>query len=169
MGRFGFDHDRFGFGRDFDHDRFFGGFGLGFSPFWGFGGYPFLDFSYLPYYSYGYPYDYSYGYPYDYSYGYGSPYYGVGDYGYSRRLWLFRLRAWPIRPPTMECSVGTDIAQPAVSGENASPPPASENPPVDNKFYNDAFDAFHRGDYRDAMRWAEHAAIESPQDIKCIG
>lgn len=152
---------RSGFGRDFDHDRFFGS-GLGF---WGFGGYPFLDFSYLPYFSTGYPYDYFYSYPYGYSYGYGAPYYGASDYGYSGD-YGYAAPAVAYSAPGYEASVGTGITQPAVSDENANPPPASESPAPDSKFYTSAFDAFHRGDYRGAVRWAEHAAIESPQDIR---
>lgn len=117
--------------------------GLGFGPFWGFGGYPFYDFSYLPYFGYGgggYPYagDYDYGYPYD---------YGVGGYGYSAPVATYAATDDMAYEPISPADEG------AVAGEEGG-------------FLSAAMDAFRRGDYHDAIRLAEHAAVDTPRDVK---
>ena len=53
----------------------------------------------------------------------------------------------------------------------AQPPPlATDSPDASGneglQYYNDARSAFSQGEYRDAMRLAGHAAVESPQNPK---
>jgi hypothetical protein len=123
-------------------------FGLGFEPFDFFGGYPLLDFSYLPYY---YPYSgYSdYGWLPDYGTG-GYPYYDYSNYDSSAAGEL---------APYYVSTDGIDTMQPLAAAE-------SGNRPSPGTYYTEALDAFRRGDYHEAMRLTQHAAVDMPQDVK---
>ncbi len=120
---------------------------------WGYWGFPF-GFGYWG----GYPFGWG-GYWGDYFYPYGPVYgdvYPMSDYGYSY----------------------TDDGQYAANyPTNPSPPVAADNPPptvVDGEataneglqYYNEARTAFAQGDYHSALRLAEHAGVESPQNAK---
>ncbi len=117
-------------------------FGYGYGGYGYFGGYPFSDFSYLPY---SYPYgDYS-----DFGVG-GYPDYSSYDY------------SMPIASdvgPDYGLSGGVDTAQPGIAEDNSRLSSAGE-------FHSAALDAFRRGDYHEAIRLAEHAAIDNPKDVK---
>jgi hypothetical protein len=136
----GMDHGvRGGWERGFDHDHdHFGHFGGW--PFWGLGwggwgwGYPWYGWG-GGYWSPGYAYDY--GYPY-YG-GYGG--YGSGDYIYGS-------------------TSDTAAYAPSESTVAVSPEASDEA----GEFFSRAITAFQQGDYKDALRWAGHAAIENPQD-----
>jgi tetratricopeptide (TPR) repeat protein len=44
--------------------------------------------------------------------------------------------------------------------------PATDEPSLGNEFLHDALDAFHRGEYAQAVRLGNHAAVESPKNPK---
>jgi hypothetical protein len=110
--------------------------GGGFFPYWGVG-YPGLDFSYLPY---------------GYGYGNGHP---LGDYG------EYTVGAAPhadysdYSVPMAASDVVSDY------GEGAEVSPVAES----KGYLSEAVDAFYRGDYQEAVRLGEHAAVDAPQDV----
>ncbi len=139
-GHYGWDH-YYGY---YHHYPYFWGFGW---PYWGFG-WPYwglglgLGLSY-PYYPYVYTYDV---YPYDDYNGY--------VYQYA-----------PSQPATAVAG------NPAASVTAAYPPEKDQAAlrsmdPEAVQFFDSARDAFTKGEYRDALRQASHAAIEAPQNPK---
>jgi len=133
-----------------EHFGRYGGFGFG--PYWGFGGYQFLDFSYLPYFGYG-----GWGYPSGGYYDYGSPYdYGVGGglpYDYSAPVASYAPTSYGMTGDLQATEPIPSADQGAVTEEEGS-------------YLADALGAFHRGDYHEAIRLDEHAAVDTPRDAK---
>jgi len=131
-----FDHN---FGRrHFDFDDF--GFAWWSPWFWNWG--------YPGYYGYSYPWYYDYGYPLYPSYysDYGYP----SDYGYAS--------------PSQTVSNTYNYVYPAPSPE-AAPAVSTEDSSV-RQWYADAVTQFRQGNYREALRLAGHAAVDTPQDAK---
>ncbi len=130
------DHDH-----DFDHFHFHS---FVYIPFW----FPFW-WDYSPFYSwYGYPY-YS-----DYCYGYApSEYYGYDPVGYTS-MDLADSEVTKANSPVID-------KNPSVSEDTAS---ASSD--WGESFLSSARDAFRSGSYSDALRLANHAAVEMPKSAK---
>jgi len=81
-----------------------------------------------------------------YAYDYGYPYYGYGGYGSGD--YASGGTAYAAAYPTNESTVATS-------------PEASDEA---DEYLARAMTAFQDGNYKDALRWAGHAAIENPQD-----
>jgi hypothetical protein len=132
----GFDHDHF---HHFG-DHFVGG--LGFFPYWGDFGYNFY-----PWYSW-------YAYP---SPGYA--YYDYSDYGY---------------PDYSGYYVSGSLAPDTIAGSDETPYPPESGQGIGgyagdqpgHQYLAEAQDAFRRGEYADALRLANHAAVEMPKSAK---
>jgi tetratricopeptide (TPR) repeat protein len=151
--------DRFGHGHDFDH-----GFGRrGFYPYglFGFGGlgwgwgYPWWGgYASVPWWYYG-------------GYGDYGDYGDFADYGYPAD-------AYNAVYPNLIVASGVDSTSTAdasaAPADTASSTPAetASSTPIDtasaSEYYSQALDAFHAGNYANALRFAGHAAIDNPRD-----
>ncbi|HEY2146627.1 MAG TPA: hypothetical protein VGH32_01740, partial [Pirellulales bacterium] len=133
-------HDHF-------HDNFFGGFFFGSGWWWGGNG-----FCYYPALTYGavlglpWWYD-NYYYP---SYDDAPPYYASTDYA----------------DPSAVASVQPGVVQSRYAAEPQQQPQTTSGSEAGAEYYSEATNAFHNGQYRDALRLANHAAVESPQNAK---
>ncbi len=141
---------RHGF-HDFDHFHNFGGVFAGFGfPGW----YSLYGWPYYGYGDYGWPYYGDYG---SYGYGPGASYYY--DYGPSVSNY------YDYGP-----GAGYDVAtySPANPAVYVTPSDATSDQTASTgeDYATQALDAFRSGDYRDALRWASHAAVEMPQDAR---
>lgn len=106
---------------------------------------------YGPWYSYSGPWHSFYG-P---AYGYYGPW--SGDYAYE----------WPYYyGETQVSSAYLDPDSPAATSQLAAPPPRMQRAttPEGRDFQRRAEEAFRRGQYDQAVRWANHAVVEMPQD-----
>ncbi len=131
--------------RDFDHDRDFDHFHrFVFAPFW----FPFW-WDFAPFYSwYGYPYYneyYYYNYPSDQYY-----YSNYEPYDYSSAV------------STVPGVYSSEAGQNTVNGDET----ATTSNDWGDSFLTSARDAFRNGDYSDALRLANHAAVEMPRSSK---
>jgi hypothetical protein len=73
--------------------------------------------------------------------------------------------------PAVYSPVSTMLSAPVVETDPPPEPTAAESPADEGQFsaiqlYSGAREAFRAGDYRDALRLANHAAIEAPQNPK---
>ena len=128
------------FNRGFDRFNRFSGFGYGG---WGWGG------GWWPWWGlgsdWGYPYDYGYSYPY------------IGDYYYS------------YAPSDYGVVADSDVTAPQQvmpSGEIAATTSSSDESAEALQYYSEARTAFLEGDYRNALRFAEHAGVDAPGNSK---
>jgi hypothetical protein len=129
-----------GHGGEFAHDHGFGYWGRGFYPGWygwyGGWGWPYVG---LGWYGYG-------GWPY---YGYGHGYGDYGDYGYT---------------PYYGSTVAYDNT-PAVAAETPTEATAEESSTEPSpEYFAQAREMFESGNYKEALRLAGHAAVDSPRN-----
>jgi tetratricopeptide (TPR) repeat protein len=114
-------------------------------------------------------------YPYPYVFGFGfwpfwDPWWSFGyDRPYASR-YVYCYDADPYDGVTYP-AVSTTVSAATSAGDDQSATPSTETNADSGelsalRLYNGARDAFRTGDYRDALRLASHAAIESPQNVK---
>jgi tetratricopeptide (TPR) repeat protein len=153
-----FSHSGYVHGESWGHNNWDHYFNHGYwGPGWGWGA------------SWGWGYPYGFGYWGDYPFGWGG-YWGDYFYPYGRDY----ADAYPM---AAYCYAYPDDGQYAVNYRSApipalvadEPNSAGESGATANEglqFYNEARASFTRGDYRNALRLAEHSAVESPQNVK---
>jgi len=121
-------------------------------------------FSYYPVFTFGFPWWYDNYYPsYDYypSYGYVSPYYDSASYAYDAAPYA----ATTAYGATTALASQPDVVQTQYP-EDPQPTQPSVGSDAGSEYFAEATTAFHSGQYREALRLANHAAVESPQNAK---
>lgn len=86
---------------------------------------------------------------------YAMPYYGTADYA--------PLESTYVQP---QAALPQAAQAPQVAEAPQQPATAADNGNAGAEFYADAVTAFRNGQYKDALRLANHAAVESPQNPK---
>jgi thioredoxin-like negative regulator of GroEL len=92
---------------------------------------------------------------------------GYGDWGYGGYPWSADYAGYYDDNPAVY-DEGSPVQQVPTYGDQPSAMTSEngEQGSLGDEFLNRALEAFHNGQYAESARWASHAAIESPKNLK---